>query len=67
MQKPFESPERESLASEFLDLSDTVSSCECTGLMPRPPVNEAERAAYEELFSMEVSQSEEDGEQGVRR
>ena len=67
MRKPFELPEKESLASQFLDLSDTVSFCECTGLMPRPPANEAERAAYEGLFSMEVSQSEEDGEQGVRR
>lgn len=60
-------PKKQYLASEFPDISDTVSSCECTGLMPTPPTNDAEQAAYEALFSMEVSQSEEDGEQGEHR
>ena len=56
-------PRKQYFASEFPDICDTVSSCECTGLMPTPPTNDAERAAYETLFSMEVSQSEEDAEQ----
>lgn len=51
-------PRKQFLASQFPDISDTVSSCECTGLMPSPPLNDAERAAYESLFSMEVAQSE---------
>ena len=50
-------PRKQYFASEFPDICDTVSSCECTGLMPSPPTNDAERAAYETLFSMEVSQS----------
>ncbi len=51
-------PRKQYLASEFPDICDTVSSCECTGLMPTPPSNDAERAAYESLFSMEISQGE---------
>lgn len=53
-------PKKQYLASEFPDISDTVSACECTGLMPTPPANDAERAAYEALFSMEVSHSGEE-------
>lgn len=47
---------------DFPDLTETVSCCECTGLMPTPPTNRAQREAYEKLFSMEVSQSEEETE-----
>ena len=56
-------PKKQPLASEFPDISDTVSACECTGLMPSPPTNDAEWAAYEALFSMEVSQSESEAEE----
>jgi len=38
-------PRKQYFASEFPDICDTVSSCECTGLMPSPPTNDAERAA----------------------
>ena len=51
---------------DFFSVHDTVSSCECTGLMPSPPSNDAEQAAYEALFSMEVSQAEEEAEQRWR-
>ena len=47
---------------DFFDMRDTVSSCECTGLMPTPPKSGAQQAAYEALFSMEVAQSEEEAE-----
>lgn len=49
-------------ADEFPDISDTASACECTGLMPTPPRSRAQQEAYEKLFSMEVSQSEEETE-----
>ncbi len=51
---------------ELMDICDTVSSCECTGLMPTPPKNAAQQEAYETLFSMEVSQSEEEAERTYR-
>lgn len=47
---------------DFLDMCDVVSSCECTGLMPTLPHGAAQQEAYEKLFSMEVSQSEEEGQ-----
>lgn len=56
-------PRKQYLASEFPDICDTVSSCECTGLMPTPPTNDAEQAAYESLFSMEIAQGETETEE----
>ena len=45
---------------ELDDLAGVVSSGECTGLMPTPPVSAAQHDAYRALFSMEVSQAEEE-------
>ena len=55
-----DTPKKQYLSSAFPLISDTVSACECTGLIPTPPTNDAEQAAYESLFSMEISQSEDD-------
>ena len=60
-------PRKQYLASEFPDISDTVSSCECTGLMPSPPTNDAEQAAYESLFSMEIAQGETETDEEQKR
>ena len=38
----------------YPDISETASFHECTGLMPRLPVTEAERESYKELFGMEI-------------
>lgn len=38
----------------YPDISKTASFHECTGLMPRLPVTEAERESYKELFGMEI-------------
>lgn len=51
---------------DFLDMCDVVSSCECTGMMPTPPSSAAQQEAYKALFSMEVSQSEEEGQCGYQ-
>lgn len=36
------------------DISDTVSTTECTGLMPSLPADEAEFSSYQELSSMAI-------------
>ena len=38
----------------FPRISNVASSCECTGIMPRPPENEEEDEAYRSLFSNEL-------------
>ena len=38
----------------FPRISNVASSCECTGMMPRPPENEEEDEAYRSLFSNEL-------------
>ncbi len=38
----------------FPEISSVASACECTGMMPRPPVNEGEDEAYRGLFSGEI-------------
>ena len=38
----------------FPDDSETASVTECTGLMPTPPKNAEEYAAYQDLYSMEI-------------
>ncbi len=40
------------------DISSTASSHECTGLMPRPPITQAEYEAYQELYGMEIPKRE---------
>ncbi len=39
-------------------ISNVASACECTGLMPRPPMDEAEEEAYRALYSGEVPDDE---------
>jgi hypothetical protein len=36
----------------YPDISNVVSSCECTGMMYSPPQNESEFESYQELFNM---------------
>ncbi|MGI5957993.1 MAG: hypothetical protein ACOX60_01060 [Massiliimalia sp.] len=36
----------------YLDQKDVVSSTECTGLIPTPPVSQAEAEAYASLYSV---------------
>lgn len=38
----------------YPDISNVVSSCECTGMMYAPPQNESEFESYQELFNMEL-------------
>lgn len=38
-------------------ISGVASSQECTGLMPRPPKNEAEEESYRDLYSGEIPES----------
>ncbi len=38
----------------FPRISSVVSACECTGMMPRPPIDEEEDEAYRGLFSNEL-------------
>lgn len=38
----------------FPRISNVASSCECTGMMPRPPESEEEDEAYRSLFSNEL-------------
>lgn len=39
-------------------ISNVASACECTGLMPRPPLNAAEEEAYRALYSGELPDEE---------
>lgn len=38
-------------ASFDFDLMDSSSSTECTGITPRPPLNEGEYESYQEVFN----------------
>lgn len=42
----------------YEDITSTVAGMECTGLMPTPPQDEDEYAAYCELHGMEVPKKE---------
>jgi len=48
-----ESPEYDEYDS-FPNISNTVSSGECTGMMYAPPQNEEELESYKDMFSMEI-------------
>ena len=43
---------REVRAEDVLDIESTVSATDCTGLMPTPPINEAEAEAYTQLYNI---------------
>jgi hypothetical protein len=43
---------------KFPEDTSVASATECTGLMPSPPLNNAEMEAYNELSSMAVSKGE---------
>ena len=51
--KPVEYHEHDT-PHNFPETSDVASATELTGLMHRSPVDDAEREAYEELYSMEI-------------
>ena len=38
-------------ASFDFDLMDASSSAECTGIAPRPPLNDGEYESYQEVFN----------------
>ena len=38
------------MEKEIEYISSSASSTECTGLMPRPPLTEAEEESYEDFF-----------------
>jgi len=38
----------------YPNISNTVSSGECTGMMYAPPQNEEELESYKDMFSMEI-------------
>ncbi len=40
---------KKKLSFDF-DLMDASSSTECTGIAPRPPMNDAEYESYQEIF-----------------
>lgn len=40
------------------DEMSTVSSTECTGLMPTPATDETERNSYRDIYNMETIQKE---------
>lgn len=44
----------------FPDISNTVSSTECTGMMYALPQNEAEFESYQELFDMQIPKKKDD-------
>ncbi len=57
--KPHPQPEKRPINEEAYDtplpeITDTVSSTECTGLFPTPPQDTEERTAMESLHSMEI-------------
>ncbi len=44
---------REDRHLRYPDLTTTVSSWECTGMIPAPPEDDEEYEAYQELYGME--------------
>lgn len=44
----------------YPNISSTVSSGECTGVMPRPPQNEEELESYQDLSDMQFPSQDED-------
>lgn len=43
---------------DYPDISNVSSAWDCTGLMPRPPLNEDEYESYQELSGMEIPRKE---------
>lgn len=52
---------------DYPDISNVASANECTGLMYRSPVNNAELESYEQLSSMEIPRGKQDIEAGKKR
>ena len=46
---PVDPQSLQSVEDVYFDLDDIASATECTGLIPTPPVSEAEAEAYTEL------------------
>lgn len=42
----------------YLDPEDVVSGTECTGLIPTPPITEAEAESYAQLYTVPKPQRE---------
>ena len=41
----------------YYDITSTVSSSECTGMIPTPPQNEDELESYQDMFGMEIAKN----------
>lgn len=50
----------------FPDISNVASATECTGLMPRPPLNNQELESFQELSPMEIPKGKEDVRDSVQ-
>ena len=48
----------------FPNISNTVSSSECTGMMHTPPQNDEELESYKDMFSMEIPRKKENNKYG---
>lgn len=53
---------KKSAEPRYPDISEVASSNECTGMIPTPPLDEAEYESYQQLYSMEIPQK---GEKSV--
>ena len=64
MKRKFESP-REEIDDDYTSL-DIASSTECTGMVPSPPLDEAEVEGYADIYSVPQKQAENAREMKVR-
>ena len=55
---------KEVRAEDVLDIESTVSSTECTGLMPTPPIHDGEAESYTQLYS--IPQTKEKVDNGLQ-
>ena len=53
---PYDSSDDEEL---FNNLFDVASATECTGLMPTPPLNEAEAESYSKIYDIPLTKEKE--------
>ena len=50
MKQDKKKPQKDNDDSYFIDIANSVSANECTGLIPARPINEDEQENYQELF-----------------
>ncbi|MCL2772705.1 MAG: hypothetical protein FWD71_05075 [Oscillospiraceae bacterium] len=57
--------DEESEYDSFPNISNTVSSSECTGMMYTPPQNDEELESYKDMFSMEIPHKKENNKDEI--